>query len=155
MTKSSKRGADWTPRGNVQFQPVPYALLPVVDTGSPGQERCGDGCGEYSWHLFDPWQRGDLVAICCQHTAWHQGEGHKSYESWHIGRRATVPSAITQKIDCGGASLVSLGRGSPRADLYRIPYRYRQAAEKLIGKEFSTREALEAAMSGLSQQVAA
>lgn len=138
------RGANWTPRGNCRLSPVPFKLLRAK--GRNGEEYVeGPEYGEYQGCPFDPWQRGDLVALSFTHTHWHKGEGHKRYETWHIGRRASVPSATVEKVDCGGPAVKRVGRGSG-ATLYRIPYRYQHKAAQLIGQPFETREALEAAM---------
>lgn len=145
MAKASPRGADWRPAGNVRHEPVPYKLLPVNPWH--GEERVGPDCGDYSGHLFDPWQRGDLVAVEMPHHVTY-AFGHKApanrlaLATWIIGRRATVPSASTQKYDFGVGAVPC---GS-RAKLWRIPYHWRSAAAWLIGQEFETREALEFAM---------
>lgn len=153
MSKPSKRGADWAPRGNCRLSPVPFKLLRAI--GRNGEEYvAGPEYGEYTGCPFDPWQRGDLVALSFKHTSWHQGEGHKSYETWHIGRRATVPSAPAEKVDCGGTSLFRVDKGSG-ATLYRIPYQYQHRAAQIIGQPFDSREALELAMDPISQEVAA
>jgi hypothetical protein len=158
MSKASKRGAEWVPRGNVQFQPVPYKLLPVAVLRNDyvGAERCGEGCGDYTGHYFDPWQRGDLVAVEMPHHVTY-AFGHKrpanapTLATWVIGRRATVPSAHTQKYDFGRGA-VTVGS---KANLYRIPYRWRQVAAQLIGQEFESRDEMESAMERQQESIAA
>ena len=100
--KASPRGIDWTPKGAVHPPRSLFTLLPIVS--GHGMERCGLGTGDYEGVLFDPWRKGDLVAIEYRRSAWHQGKGHSQYTTWYIGRRASTPSHVRHAYDIGGIS---------------------------------------------------
>lgn len=134
------------PPNSVNFQPVPFKLLRIVERN--GREYvAGADYGDYQGLPFDPWQRGDLVGACLSHSSWHRDHGQQSYDIWCIAKRANVPSAPRVQLFLAEGRRVTVGgpSGYPIA-IYRIPYHWRPAAKKLFGREFETREALEQAM---------
>jgi hypothetical protein len=150
VSRRNALAAASNPPPGVAFQPVPYKLLNVALSG--GREVAATGYGEYSGQFFDPWKKGDFVAVECRHSYFEQGKGTVRYSTWHVGRRASTPAANTLKVDVGaGESARVISVKTP--DLWRIPYRYLHTAAALLGQEFKTREALEAALDG--QPVAA
>lgn len=142
-------GENWKASGNVQFKPVEFDLVKVghTDRNFPDQEYAAEGFGAYSFQPFDPWHKGDLVVICIKsrvHALPRSGVKSHDVETWRVMRRATVPSANTQKYDIGeGFCAWDAGRN---VEKWRIPYRNRQAAYKLLGQDFDSMADLIAAM---------
>lgn len=129
-----------------KFSPVPFKLLPVVGAGGY-YERVGSfegmDFGDYEGQLFDPWKKGDPVVIEYKHVSTDAKFKKTTYSTWHVGKRATVPSAANHYI-----GLDDIENGGRRVELcavslWRIPYRYWSSALKLIGREFASRELLE------------
>jgi hypothetical protein len=150
----TKRGKEWAPAGAVQFQPTQAKLLPVQT--NCGLEYVHSSSPEHAGVLFDPWKRGDIVAVMVAHSSWHQGQGHQKYETWHIGTRASIPSAARLKVALGpeNTRLVEIQQAGGK-HLFRIPYRYQGNAAKVMWLDFDSRAALEAALAGIVQQEAA
>lgn len=142
----AQRAQAWQPSGGVVLHPVPFKLLRVK--GSGGEEYvAGLEYGDYQDCAFDPWQRGDLVVVSYKtRTAWQPGhQGSKEYESWTVGTRHSIPSAPRPRVAFGPNRIVTIGGPSGiDGTLWRIPYCHRAAALALVGKEFESREALEA-----------
>jgi len=122
------------PPPQVTFTPVPYRLLRVAR--NRGEEHVHpDTPAPWGGQRFDPWRKGDLVAV---HYA---GE-------WAIAIRATAPSAVRQRFvfQRETPDIVPRMLDTYSCDLWRIPYVWRPAAERLLGLTFTSREALETAM---------
>lgn len=148
--KSRPRGPDWTPAATVTFQPVPWKLMRVARYHDR-EVVSRDGPPGWVGVPFDPWKRGDLVVVQVTSSAWHQGKGTTHRTEWIVGRRDSVPSAPVARICISpdpaaeGWRGIRLERGHG-AVLWRIPYRWHAAAARLIGQPFSSREALEEAL---------
>lgn len=141
MAKASKRGKDWKPAGNCVLSPVPFKLLRAI--GRNGEEYVkGEEFGDYQGAPFDPWHKGDLLVVCQKHSAHYQDGGVKRHESWHVARRASTPSTVRQHYAVSETRTIA---SYNNVEIWRVPYRYHQAAANLFSQEFDSREALEAA----------
>jgi hypothetical protein len=136
------RGANWAPRGAVAFAPVPFKLLRVTNRGA-SEYVAGAEYGGYQGAPFDPWHKGDLVVLQQVLTAWHKGEGQTRHETWSVARRDSTPSTVRAAYLVGESHRVY---SYNNVKVYRIPYRYLNAAAQLFGRGFESQSALESAM---------
>lgn len=155
------RGKDWRPTSQVSFEPVAFKLLQIADPGNDREivgsnnslhSRRADSVALYGdWHgvPFDPWRKGDLVVLCVTHRAAYVKGASTSHETWHVMRRASTPA---HKSTLFAVDPDDLSQGifrylhSANASVFRIAYRWHHAAHRLLGREFESREALEAAL---------
>jgi hypothetical protein len=141
-----------TRAASATFRPVPYKLI-EIHTDHHGDEFVAPSAPKpYAGMRLDPWKRGDLVAIERRMTVTynHTYSGKRllseAASSWHIGRRFTPPSAKRQTISIDTQNHYGIEPYPNKDKLFRIVLRYLVAAERLIGQEFDSREALETAL---------
>lgn len=142
-----------SPPPSVRFEPIPFVLVRVHAPWCVPEQVHGDMGPEWHGITFDPWRKGDLIVVCKRSRATYQPgvKGPQYYETWRVARRATKPSAARPKVDyqlSEKGALIADGSpyGGDNFQIWRIPFRHRQAALTLNGQEFETREQIEAAI---------
>lgn len=131
------------PRRFSIVQPRAIQLLRVAH--SHGAEYvAGNEYGDYQGAKFDPWAKGDLLVVCCITRAHYQKGSPTTHEAWRIAYRDSTPSTVRAAYRLNAEGTFRW-YSHDNVVLYRVPYRWRQAAAQLFGRDFESREAVELA----------
>ena len=153
MTKARERLIDRASQpASSRFKPVPYKIVSVANAGTENERAGSDTPEPYTGVHFDDWRKGDLVVVERVTRAYYLKGPATQTSTWIVGRRDTTPSAARHMVRFNSCYRVKVGKD---AKLWRIVLRYLSAAEKLINREFATREDLEAALDNPSMAMAA
>ncbi|HKD76086.1 MAG TPA: hypothetical protein VKB76_11355 [Ktedonobacterales bacterium] len=159
MSKASDKArafANNVPKG-VTFKPATYKMIRASwDHRYPGEEFVSqeDDNADLRGVDFDPFEIGDLCVYVHSVYAPSIDKNVKSatHYYWQVCTRATTSRAEKQKIALGNG--VAIDRKS--CQIWRFTYPHLQAASKLLGMTFNSREELEAALDGvMPERVAA
>lgn len=139
MSKVTQRAIEFAqnPPVFVKFEPVDYMIYETRQSGAIDYVKD-------SFVLCDPMEKNDPAVLVIKQTAWTKGEGMKSWVVWRAVR--CIQGGENRAFGINGSpARYKIGRRSDVV-LWRVPYRWRPAVAKLAGREFESREALEAAM---------
>ncbi len=120
-----------SPPSSVRFTPVSYKL--VEERGRRDRPATREGVP------FDDMEIGDLVVLCYKTTSYYQGgKAPTVSETWYP---AECISAAEKRVFQVGASRWK--EGDRKFEIWRVPYRWRQAVHKLLEQSFEDRASLE------------
>lgn len=145
------------------FHPAPYQLIEIswADHSRHDDEHVANDSPHCAGMSLDPWRKGDLLAVermlprasylpCRERLdAASRRAQTETSSTWHIARRASIPSAKRQLLEIIRDGVPS--RFEPfrsNCKLFRIVLRCLPAAEKFIGREFASRAEIETALLG-------